>query len=207
MGRGLLTFKGDSPKKKGKKKVKHGVSDKADDPTQKEVAAAAPQPATIPTTCIAKPPSQPQIKIGSGKITTSGMVVTGHGTRFSKEVHVGDAMICGEEMRVVKMVLSDTSCGISSSFSKSIINPTTYQVIAKPKNEAAEAKQLREALNKERNEVEQSAFGTFKGTSELVYRERTEHGGYRIRQVGLEESKSRTELLAMRSKKTSDKYC
>jgi hypothetical protein len=41
----------------------------------------------------------------------------------------------------------------------------------------------------------------------LVYRERTEHGGYRIRKEIINEDATRSDLLNMRAKKKSDKYC
>lgn len=210
MGRGMLTFKGESPKKK-KKKQKHEVAHPEEEvvtprsvPTSSapEVARREPQHAT---------PAPPQINTGSGKITASGTVVTGFGTKFEKELAVGDAVIVvldgKQEMRVVRMRLSDTSCGISSAFSVSLMNPTSYQIIRKPTNSIAEAKKKREQSQKELEELEQSAFGTFRGTKELVYRERTEHGSYRIQKVGLDSERSRTDLLTMRAKKTSDKYC
>lgn len=210
MGRGMLTFKGEPPKKK-KKKQKHEVAHPEEEvvtppsvPTSSapEVARREPQHAT---------PAPPQINTGSGKITASGTVVTGFGTKFEKELAVGDAVIVvldgKQEMRVVRMRLSDTSCGISSAFSVSLMNPTSYQIIRKPTNSIAEAKKKREQSQKELEELEQSAFGTFRGTKELVYRERTEHGSYRIQKVGLDSERSRTDLLTMRAKKTSDKYC
>lgn len=138
--------------------------------------------------------------------------MTGFGTKFEKEIAVGDAMIVvledgKQEMRVVRMRLSDTSCGISSAFSVALMTPTPYQVIRKPTNSKDEAKKKQEQSQKDREELEQSAFGTFRGTNELVYRERTEHGSYRIQKVGLDSERSRTDLLTMRAKKTSDKYC
>jgi hypothetical protein len=223
MARGMLTFKGDAPKKK-KKKQKHAVAAKKEEGDTSVPAAASivttaatvtqqqPQHATAAATITSQIAEAPQIKTGSGKITTSGTVVTGIGTKFEKEIAMGDAMIVvlgngKQEMRVVKMRLSDMSCGISSAFSSSLMTPTSYQIIRKPKNAQADAKQKREETQKEREELEMSAFGTFRGTNELVYRERTEHGSYRIEKVGLDGDRSRTQLLAMRAKKTSDKYC
>jgi hypothetical protein len=60
----------------------------------------------------------PQRLEGSGTIITSGTTVHGSGTRFLSELHVGDAVEVQHpsslraEVRVVKMVLSDLSCGI-----------------------------------------------------------------------------------------------
>lgn len=75
----------------------------------------------------------------------------------------------------------------------------------------------------EKEETERSAFGIYntsggggraseKGDGdgqELVYRERTEHGGYRIRREVIRDGNrvTRTDLLDMRTQKKSDKYC
>ena len=213
MGRGMLTFKGEPPKKK-KKKQKHEVlhAEAGDVITAPSVpTSSVPEVARRQPQHTSPAPEAPQINSGSGKITASGTVVTGFGTKFEKEIAVGDAVIVvldgKQEMRVVRMRLSDTSCGISSAFSVSLMTPTPYQIIRKPTNSKEEAKKKREQSQKEREELELSAFGTFRGTDELVYRERTEHGNYRIQKVGLDSEKSRTDLLTMRAKKTSDKYC
>jgi hypothetical protein len=213
MGRGALTFKGEAPKaKKKRKREKHliAATTAEGDSAAVFVTTNHSEVAQRPISQDAKP--QPvQVTVGSGKIITSGTVVTGLGTKFEQELAVGDAMIVvldgKQEMRVVKMRLSDISCGISSAFSSSLVTPTTFQIIRKPTNSKEEAKQKRDQTQKERDELEQSAFGTFRGTNELVYRERTEHGNYRIQKVGLGVDKTRTELLSMRAKKTSDKYC
>lgn len=66
----------------------------------------------------APPSAAPTRTPGSGKLITSGTTVHGVGTRFKDELKVGDAVEVAHpvslkaEIRVVKMVLSDTSCGI-----------------------------------------------------------------------------------------------
>jgi hypothetical protein len=213
MGRGVLTFKGEASKaKKKKKREKHGIPLTTAEGDSTTILVTTPQSEVAQRQRPQDSKSQPpQITVGSGKITTSGTVVTGLGTKFEQELSVGDAMIVvldgKQEMRVVKMRLSDISCGISSAFSSSLVTPTPFQIIRKPTNSKAEAKEKRDQTQKELEELEQSAFGTFRGTNELVYRERTEHGNYRIQKVGLGVDKTRTELLSMRAKKTSDKYC
>lgn len=66
-----------------------------------------------------------------------------------------------------------------------------------------------EALQ-EQHETERVEFGTYvyANNDELVYREKTEHGNYRIQRVKVDGSKTtRGDLLQMRSKKKADKYC
>ena len=138
MGRGVLTFKGEAPKaKKKRKREKHNVAPSTadDDSTAVVVATPRSEVAQRQNSQDTKP-QPPQIMVGSGKIITSGTVVTGLGTKFDRELAVGDAMIIvldgKQEMRVVKMRLSDTSCGISSAFSSSLVTPTPFQIIRKP---------------------------------------------------------------------------
>jgi hypothetical protein len=129
MGRGALTFKGEAPKaKKKRKREKHVIAATTaeGDSAAVFVTTTHSEVAQRPISQDAKP--QPvQITVGSGKIITSGTVVTGLGTKFEQELAVGDAMIVvldgKQEMRVVKMRLSDISCGISSAFSSSLVTP------------------------------------------------------------------------------------
>mmetsp|Transcript_29253 Transcript_29253/g.44241 ORF Transcript_29253/g.44241 Transcript_29253/m.44241 type:complete len:214 (-) Transcript_29253:2164-2805(-) len=213
MGRGMLTFKGDAPKKKKKKKTKHTSnydSEKLDEkslPNDNNDVALNHSAALQKQQSLEKSDNEaPSIKPGTGKVTSSGAVVTGIGTKFVREMGVGDAMIVGSEMRVVTMCLSDTSCGISSGFSSSLTSPVEFSIIRKPPQKA-DALKKKQALDNARKEVENSAFGKYRGSKELVYRQRTEHGSYRIQKAELGQEKSRTELLTMRSSKTSDKYC
>jgi hypothetical protein len=217
MGRGALVFKGDSPKKKSKKK-KH--SSKRKEPTvavvQQQSAAAAVLPPVVRPQKVPQEQRQqhqiPTMKQATGKITTSGTVVTGHGTSFDKEINQGDALIIirGEEqeMRIVTMRLSNHSCAISSSFSENAKLPTSFFIIEKPRNRELERLQKQQEALQEQHETERVAFGTYANNDELVYREKTEHGNYRIQRVKVDSSKTtRGDLLEMRTKKKADKYC
>lgn len=220
MGRGLLVFKGDKPKKK-KKKSKHDHERPNHDtsagtaiapplqvdecPHKPAAVASKPSSATVSTAVTA-----PKIHSGRGKITTSGTVVIGHDTKFTKDLRQGDALLVSiggqDEMRVITMLLSDVSINLSSPFSQNFMQPMSFRYIPKPRNTQREAKQAREKAARESVEEETKASGT--GAShELVYRERTEHGSYRIRKKQLDSEMSREELLNLRSKKASDKYC
>jgi hypothetical protein len=60
------------------------------------------------------------------------------------------------------------------------------------------------------NTVSAVGLETTNSTNTVVYRERTEHGNYRIKQMKVVDGNAitnRSDLLDMRSKKTSDKYC
>lgn len=66
----------------------------------------------------APPAAAPTRTQGVGKLITSGTTVHGVATKFKEELKVGDAIEVAHpvslkaEVRVVKMVLSDVSCGI-----------------------------------------------------------------------------------------------
>ena len=224
MGRGLLVFKGEKPKKK-KKKSKHERSDGHEASSEPATVKAPPPPSSSPflsssaavqSKSIAPAKSAtssaptPKIHTGRGSITTSGTVVTGHDTKFTKELRQGDALLVQigqqDEMRVITMLLSDGSINLSSAFSQNLVQPTTFRYISKPRNVQREAKQAREKATREAVEEEAKASGTG-SAQELVYRERTSHGSYRIHRQQLGSEMSREELLNLRSKKASDKYC
>ena len=235
MGRGALIFKGDATTgstARTRKKSSTANSKKRplpDDATTDET--------TPPVTTFRTPQSQfsqtvpPQITVGRGKITVSGTVVTGYDTKFNTNVQVGDAILVNHEMRVITMRLSDISLNISSPFSPSIVTskPISYSYICKPRDvtKDSELEQRKVAIEKAADiERHQNAFASVVTTSNtpaadstnmnsnatgsIVYRERTEHGNYRIKHMRVPDGKAitnRSEMLDIRSKKTSDKYC
>jgi hypothetical protein len=229
MARGQLLFKGEKPKKK-KSKSKHAktpVSASASAAT--EGASSSPQAAaidadyslskdngvasrsTVPPVAAAE---APKVITGKGVITTSGTVVTGYETRFQRDLAVGDALIVTiggqQEMRVVTMLLSDMSMNLSSPFSENIASPAPFQLIRKPRNVVTDAKVAAQTAALTAKQEEEQAFGTYGSTKELVYREKTEHGSYRIKRVKVNDDGkglTRGDLLSMRAKKKSDKYC
>jgi len=227
MGRGRLVFKGANPPKKKSSINKHSavlstpnVSDnlpevRAEDreatcnvvnPMTKD-ADATNQAASSSTN------KQVHIRKGTGQITSSATVVTGHNTKFMSELKVGDAIIIynqrqQEVMRVVTMRLSDISCAISSPFSNDCKCLTEFYYIQKPRNKEAEERKTREEKAKQKLEEEQSAFGTYSSSDKLVYHEKSSTGtSYIIKTEILGKDVTRGELLDMRSKKKSDKYC
>ena len=213
MGKGQLLFKGDKAKKK-KKMSKHSKEKAATDQVPVQESSSSSTPSSAPVA--SKPKAEvsaatPTIRKGTGKITTSGTVVTGHNTNFEKELANGDAIMVvingQEELRVVTMRLSNQSLNLSSSFSASLKSPASFQYIRKPRDAAKERMiaQRKEKLTRE--EQEQHAFDLYSSSSQMVYREKTETGSYRIKKEQVQGGKSRGDLLAMRAKKSSDKYC
>ncbi len=91
-----------------------------------------------------------EIQQGIGRITSSSTTVQGHFTEFMKQLSVGDAIIIThptryatwclwyhriiyfmhsllEETKVVRMVLSNVSIGISSAFSSDLVSTTSFK--------------------------------------------------------------------------------
>jgi len=112
----------------------------------------------------------------------------------------------GDQMRVVTMCLSNTSVNVSSAFAENVTTPTAFSYIPKPRNKvSAAAKQA--ASQKEAQDAAAASSGTYGSNRELVYREKTANGSYRIVKKHLDHEASRGSLLEMRTKKKSDKYC
>ncbi|KAL7529968.1 hypothetical protein ACHAXR_003251 [Thalassiosira sp. AJA248-18] len=154
----------------------------------------------------------PKINRGQGLVTTSSTVVSGHGTAFKSELHVGDAIIVrtqkgDEEMRVITMVLSQVSISISSAFSTDLKTPAQFNYLCKPRDDKKEKAALVQKARQEKEEVEQRAMGTYGNKGEIIYREKTENGGYRIRKQRATTDMSRSDLLSVRATKKSDRYC
>uniref|UniRef100_A0A7S3DVF8 Uncharacterized protein n=1 Tax=Entomoneis paludosa TaxID=265537 RepID=A0A7S3DVF8_9STRA len=208
MGKGALVFKGDTKPKKKKKKSKHSATDA-------EISqSTVPSPPASSTTTAdhVAPPAVPQKQKGSGRITISGTVVTGHeGTRFLKQLRVGDALLLSNgEMRVVTMCLSNASVNVSSAFSQNFHTPTEFWYIAKPRRQTPGQEQAtaQAAAQQEAEEAAAASSGTYGSNQELVYREKTANGSYRIVKQQLnQQNVTRGDLLEMRAKKKSDKYC
>mmetsp|Transcript_1710 Transcript_1710/g.2459 ORF Transcript_1710/g.2459 Transcript_1710/m.2459 type:complete len:259 (+) Transcript_1710:31-807(+) len=258
MGKGKLMFKGEKAKKK--KKSKHSkrttsnlnerlsqdlTEGKLHQKFQDENNDQGALEENNESSKIEEIQSQPKVMKGSGVITSSGNVITGHKTKFESCLNVGDAILVNipisqsmndvhqsmsstdyarEEMRIITMRLSDTSAAISSSFSSDIRYPLSFEYISKPRDLQHERakKQLKDINQKQ--ELDRSVFGTYADKSsdikdghegregrehQLVYRERTEHGSYRIRKESIfsEKALSRSDLLEKRSTKKSDRYC
>ena len=233
MARGKLVFKGEkAKKKKNRSKNKSGLSgaDKADDAA---VATADGESAQRTGAAVAAATSaaihegdrgdadvaddtptevSPQMKEGTGSITTSQNVCQGHGTVFKNQLRAGDAIVArtkagAEEMRVVTMVLSNVSISLSSPFSTDLSTPTSFRYICKPRNDKKERAVKAQRARREQEEVETRAMGTYGGNQEIIYREKTAQGGYRIRKERATTEMSRSDLMDIRSKKKSDRYC
>ena len=237
MGRGKLVFKGEEKKAKkakkssAKKRAPDAVVDNdvarasAEDTQQQQQqlseVTASHDIAVASSAKISGEDQQmaaPKVTTGQGLISTSGTVVSGHGTSFQSQLRIGDAILARvgsgdktrEEMRIITMVLSRISVSISSAFSTDLKTPSPYTFINKPRDIQKERAKKSQLAKEEQEAVERQAMGTYMGDGkgEVVYREKTVNGGYRIRREKTENvDMTRSDLLTVRAKKKSDRYC
>jgi hypothetical protein len=158
---------------------------------------------------------------GSGRMTSSGNTIQGHETKFEEELSPGDAIIVfhpqslRDETKIVRMVLSNVSIGISSAFSSDLVSTTPFKFIKAPKEElsAAALEEINDKKIRKRDDMERDAFGTYAsaGGEKFVYRVRNKsaYGGYKIvtEAVKKGEEASRESFLIKRSKHKADRHC
>jgi len=188
---GKLKLKGDV--EKPKKRKKHQEEDEDDEPIE------VPEYSSDPV-------------VGTGKLTSSGVVIMGSGTDFSKELEIGDTLLVTvvdrfrntqtDESRVVNMVLGKASLNIEAPFSCDLRTPTSFMFVKrKPDVEALkaarrEAKRRSKALEADSNMVTykvvvpgSGAWKTWKTVTERC------------------EGMSREAQLERRAKEKADRFC
>eukprot|EP01038_Epipyxis_sp_PR26KG_P016371 gene16371-22316_t len=208
--KGKLSFKGESSAKLIKPKRKHESvqpNESCKDTVVQDIGVNETDDSSAHTI---------QILNGTGRITSSGITVQGIGTEFMNQLTPGDAIIIThptsllDETKIVRMVLSNVSIGISSSFSTDLISTTPFRFIKAPKDTVKEEDvQKTETLKKHKVEVD--AFGTYasEGGQKFVYRVKKGgsggFGGYKVITETTDRQLSREELLDKRLSKKSDR--
>ena len=215
---GALNLKGGislkkEKKKKKKKKRKH---DSDDSSSSKKPRSSS----TTTTTTATAAKSSPAFKKvdGQGRLLTSGSTVYGKDTLFFRQVKIGDALLVKhptsmkEEVRVVKMILSDISISLSSSFSSDLISNQKYSILKRPEmsQEAREAQVQQEAQDKldKADNVQSAAYGTYGNTNNKVtmrVKSGSAFGGYKLVTVNADKKLSRTDMLNLRCKAKGDR--
>eukprot|EP00624_Nannochloropsis_granulata_P001734 evm.model.NODE_1851_length_5616_cov_17.185007.2 len=159
-----------------------------------------------------------QAKQGTGRITSSGQIVTGYETEFLQELRVNDALIIThpstfiEETRIIKMIVSNSGMSLSSGFSTDLISTTGFRYLHPPEEEGEDGREAREEEGRKREKAgeEDKAFGTYGGGggTKLVYRVKKggTYGGYKIVTEDTGAALSRTELLERRLQHKSDRH-
>ncbi|CDW75993.1 UNKNOWN [Stylonychia lemnae] len=156
------------------------------------------------------------IQQGQGKLITSGKAVHGTETNFISDLEVGDFLIIQnentgkQERRKVNMVLSARSCGLEEPFSEDIIIKSEYLFQKKPK--LREKVKHVEDVIAERLAKENAGFvgGLDQKNSEKesIMEFRVKVGdAYKTVKEKIKGDKSKEELLDMRVKKKTDKFC
>lgn len=208
-----LVFKGDKDKKK-KKREREEVDNSNVDTNEIDVVNQKQKIVKEENT----EDEVVEIKNGTGRITSSSTTISGHYTKFMDELGINDAILIThpismqQETKIVRMVLSNTSIGISSAFTTDLISTTSFKYIKAPKEfrEKEKEKDKESQKGEKRKDEEALAYGTYgsKGGQELVYRVRKDgaFGGYKIVKENADNA-SRDQLLEQRSKKKSDRFC
>jgi len=205
MGPGLLKFKGDKVKKKKRGSVKHSPSSSSKSSSSSTLASS---PSSRTTTATSDVPTQQD---GTGLITTTTTVVHGVGTCFLKELNVGDAILVVNtttrkpEMRVIKMVLSDVSIGISSAFTEDCKTPTSFSYINRPKSKELEEMRMKKEASRA-EETTSKASGVGSGGT-MTYQVKNAGHAYKTITENVGKGASREDMLRIRTSKKSDKYC
>ena len=207
-----LVFKGDAEKKKKKKKKREREGDGFSIERSLPESGAAEE---------AEEEAEEEISIitGTGRMTSSGCTIYGHGTKFSDELSVGDAIMVThptslvEETKIVTLVLSNVSISVSSNFSSDLISSTSFRYVKAPKSTKPQETEEEKARKKRfiAKESEEAAFGTYAGNGGQTFTYRTKNPGaagtYKIVTEKNSSVKTREEMLDMRTKKKADRFC
>lgn len=115
-----------------------------------------------------------------------------------------------EEMKIVRIVVSNTSMSISSAFSSDLISTTPFRYIRAPKEaKSTKASGGDDAARAVSNEDKSNGTYASEGGEKFVYRVKKtgSFGGYKIVTENTTAKTDREVLLDMRSKKKSDRFC
>lgn len=207
---GRLKLKGDEdrPKKKKKKRPKEDDATAAGPDVDDDQTAAAAADAPV------------QQLDGTGMLQTSGTIVMGRETRFTKELAVDDTLVVivvdrfrgtsEEEARRVRMVVGDTSASLEAPFSCDVTERTTFRIHkAKPSPElmaqalaASAAERKRQRRDESRGELVTYEKLKGQGTAASSVWKTTEKVTER-----LGPGRTREDVLDYRCKQKSDKFC
>ena len=190
---GKLRLKGDKPKKKKRVREEEGGNDDDED-------LALPEASTEPLP-------------GEGKLTTSGVVVMGHGSNFSSQLAIGDSLLLSvsdkfrntqeDETRVVNMVLGKTSLNLEAPFSCDVTSPTSYLVLKR----APDLEALKAARATERRRMKQLE----EESSSVTYKVQKKNSGpwktWTVVTEKVDAGTTREDMLRRRAKEKHDRHC
>jgi len=147
-------------------------------------------------------PQLPPAVAGTGMITSSGVVVKGNGTLFTKELRASDGILVYnprsqlEEFRVVRFCAADNALSLSSPFSGNIVTEAPFKIVRKPAPKPSVASAAAQAAS------------MLPSTTVATFRVRKPNGqGYDYVTEEIHGNVSKEQLLDMRIKRKSDKFC
>ena len=148
------------------------------------------------------------IEQGTGRIITSGTVVDGKDTKFSKELKQFDTIIVMNPQTLVKeenqisTILSDTSMSLMKPFENDLLSYTTFEFQKK-----AEFKDGEECIETQFIEKFDKIGKKIKKVTPHEYRARKGTWSYHTIKEKVEGDRTREELLDRRIKNVRDKFC
>ncbi|EOD26332.1 hypothetical protein EMIHUDRAFT_423564 [Emiliania huxleyi CCMP1516] len=150
---------------------------------------------------------------GTGELTSSGVVVMGHGTAFDRELSVGDSLLVTvtdryrnttvDESRVVNMVLGKGSLNLTQPFSCDVSAPISFMFVRKAPD--------MEALRAERDAKKARAARADQASKEVTYKVYKNSTGtwnsWKTVTERVAEGVTREDMLDKRCKMKSDHHC
>mmetsp|Transcript_16278 Transcript_16278/g.52206 ORF Transcript_16278/g.52206 Transcript_16278/m.52206 type:complete len:221 (+) Transcript_16278:92-754(+) len=185
-------------KKKQKKKKRDQTADGADGGSDSELEVPEWSDTPLP---------------GTGELTSSGVVVMGHGTAFDRELTVGDSLLVTvtdryrntttDESRVVNMVLGKGSLNLTQPFSCDVSAPISFMFVRKAPD--------MEALRAERDAKKARAARADQASKEVTYKVYKNSTGtwnsWKTVTERMAEGVTREDMLDKRCKMKSDHHC
>jgi hypothetical protein len=208
---GRLKLKGDAEPRKKKRRKEAGVDERA---AGAAGADAAPGDAAVDGE---RPRFEPTD--GTGLLQTSGTIVMGRGTRFTKDLAIDDCIVLtvvdrfrnttADESRRVRMVVGETSASLEAPFSCDVTVAAPYRILkAEPDADALAAAAAAAAAERKRarSEAKHGEYVTY----DTLKAGASASGATWKTTVRVTErlgpGRSREDLLDHRCKQKSDRY-
>jgi len=192
---GKLKLKGESKKKKRKQRSEEDQVQSEDDDFELPEYSADPV-------------------VGSGKLTSSGVVIMGVDTNFTAELSIGDTLMVTvvdsyrntetQESRLVNMVLGKASLNLEAPFTCDITRPTIFMFVKKAPDLAA----LKAARAEERQRTKR-VMAESKEVTYKVLKQGCSGGASKWLTVTekVKTGMTREEMLLKRVEKKADRFC
>jgi hypothetical protein len=108
-------------------------------------------------------------------------------------------------MRVIRLIVSDSSLAVSGAYSFMTSGSSRWWYVRAPRVEESDESKKNEIEEAARNRSDEASGATKGGTVE--YRIRTANKNYQLVRESVGDGVSREEMLDMRGKRKSDRYC